>query len=516
MAKKHKIICLKNSDLLKIYHEINKSESKKANLLLEKLLVKRPMRSLSGIVNVSVLTKPYPCPGKCIFCPTQKNIPKSYLAKEPAVQRAILNKFNPYQQVWMRLLSLKETGHPIDKVELRIIGGTWSYYPKRYQEWFMAQCHKACNDFPLKSILAQSVKLNLVKLQRQNEKAKCRLVGIAVETRPDYINPKEIKWMRSLGITKVELGVQSIDDKILNLNQRGHGVKEIIEATRLLKDAGFKVSYQMMPGLYGSNVKKDLAVFKEIFTNPDFKPDYLKIYPLALVKNTKLYNLYQQGKFKPYSEKELTKLLVEIKKLIPRWIRVERVIRDIPSGDIVEGGSKILNLRQTALVEMAKQGIACQCVRCREVKDNYDAKEKLYLFKEIYEASGGQEIFLSFENKPRTKLYALLRLRLPKSATNKLPLVLPTLKDSAIIRELHTYGQMAQINSLKNNKSAQHKGLGKKLLQEAEKITKESNYKKTRAEQRRSIAVISAIGARPYYRKLAYKLQNTYMLKNLK
>jgi elongator complex protein 3 len=322
--------------------------------------------------------------------------------------------------------------------------------------------------------------------------------------------------MRSLGITKVELGVQSIDDKILNLNQRGHGVKEIIEATRLLKDAGFKVSYQMMPGLYGSNVKKDLAVFKEIFTNPDFKPDYLKIYPLALVKNTKLYNLYQQGKFKPYSEKELTKLLVEIKKLIPRWIRVERVIRDIPSGDIVEGGSKILNLRQTALVEMAKQGIACQCVRCREVKDNYDAKEKLYLFKEIYEASGGQEIFLSFENKPRTKLYALLRLRLPKSATNKLPLVLPTLKDSAIIRELHTYGQMAQINSLKNNKSAQHKGLGKKLLQEAEKITKESNYKKTRAEQRRSIAVISAIGARPYYRKLAYKLQNTYMLKNLK
>ncbi|MCX6791005.1 MAG: tRNA uridine(34) 5-carboxymethylaminomethyl modification radical SAM/GNAT enzyme Elp3 [Candidatus Gribaldobacteria bacterium] len=509
MAKKHRVTCLSNSDLLKIYHENLPKKSGKGRpslFALERLLIKRPMRSLSGVVNVSVLTKPYPCPGKCIFCPTQKNIPKSYLAKEPAVQRAILNKFDPYQQVWTRLLSLKETGHPIDKTEIRIIGGTWSYYPKKYQEWFIAECFRACNEFGGRKITNYELRItNLRKEQNKNERAKCRVVSLAVETRPDYINTQEIKWMRELGITKVELGVQTVDDKILNLNQRGHGVQEIIEATRLLKNAGFKVSYQMMPNLYGSTLKKDLAVFKEIFTNPDFKPDFLKIYPLALVKNTQLYNLYQQGKFKPYSEKELTKLLIEIKKIIPRWIRVERIIRDIPSNEIVEGGSKILNLRAMVVTQMNKQGVTCQCIRCREVGARYDPKEKLYLFRENYTASGGQEIFLTFENKEHTKLLGLLRLRLHNQEGGNL---LPE-NSGAIVRELHVFGQMTQIThggktSINSN---QHKGLGKKLITEAEKIAKKFGYKK--------IAVISAIGARPYYRKLGYKLQNTYMVKSL-
>lgn len=498
MSKKYGITLLKNSELLKIYHEtIAKKRGKPVKgwslPLLETLLRKRPIRSLSGIVNVSVLTKPYPCPGKCIFCPTQKNIPKSYMAGEPAVQRAVLNKFNPYKQVAMRLKALQLTGHPIDKVELRVIGGTWSYYPKTYQEWFIKECFRACNEFNKRIRNQESGIKSLEKLQKQNEKAGSRVVGIAVETRPDYINTNEIKFMRTLGITKVELGIQAVDDKILKLNQRGHSVESILTATRLLKNAGFKVSYQMMPGLYGSTPKKDFAMFKEIFINPDYKPDYLKIYPLALVKNTKLYNLYKQKKFKPYTEKQLIKLIIEIKKIIPPWVRVERIIRDIPPADIVEGGSKLLNMREVVVKEMAKQGITCSCVRCREVGASYDAKEKIYLFKQKYKASDGQEIFLSFENKNRTKLFGLLRLRLADKV--------------AIIRELHIYGQMAQISQAPTlTKSAQHSGLGKKLMAQAEK---------TCAERSRSIAVISGVGVRGYYRKLGYHLHNTYMVKNL-
>ena len=531
IAKKYNLPLLKNSELLLIYHEFSAKKGKgcPSSFSLEKILIKRPVRSLSGIVNVSVLTKPYPCPGKCIFCPSQKNIPKSYMAGEPAVQRAMRNKFSPYKQVEMRLKSLKATGHPIDKVDLRIIGGTWSYYPRIYQEKFVTECFRACNEFGLipsrpprsGSFPTSGVGKNLKTEQRKNEKAKSRVIGIAIETRPDYINIKEIKFMRTLGVTKVELGVQAVDDKILKLNQRGHSVEDIITATRLLKNAGFKVSYQMMPGLYGSTPKKDLAIFKEIFTNPDFKPDYLKIYPLALVKNTKLYNLYKQGKFKPYTKKQLIKLIIEIKKVLPCYVRVERIIRDIPPTDIVEGGSNLLNMREVVAKEMTKQGLTCQCVRCREVGANYDAKEKLYLFQQEYEASSGKpafakastdaktladksagrEMFLSFENKARTKLYALLRLRITSTM--------------AIVRELHVYGQMAQIRGAQGSANAQHTGIGKKLMAQAEKIVYAERSRSTCAERSRSIAVISGVGVRGYYRKLGYKLQNTYMVKKL-
>ncbi len=520
IAKEYKLPLFKTSELISIYHEFSPKKGKGSPSLfsLEKVLIKRPIRSLSGIINVSVLTKPYPCPGKCIFCPTQKNIPKSYLAGEPAVQRAIANKFSPYKQVTMRLTALKATGHPIDKVELRIIGGTWSYYKKDYQEWFIAECFRACNRHCNRhsvSTILLTPSVNSIKTeQKRNENAKSRIVGIAVETRPDYITLKEIALMRDLGVTKVELGVQVVDDKILKLNQRGHSVSDIVQATQLLKNAGFKVSYQMMPGLYGSNPKKDLAMFQEIFTNPNFKPDYLKIYPLALVKNTKLYNLYKQKKFKPYTEKQLKKLLIEIKKIIPCYVRVERIIRDIPPTDIVEGGSNLLNMREVVAKEMTKQGLSCQCIRCREVGANYDAKEKIYLFKQKYEASDGQEIFLSFENKSRTKLFALLRIRIPKefnSFSGKELNSFQPLPNTAIVRELHVYGQMAQIKSLyegrPNTSSAQHSGLGKKLMAEAEKITKQNGFSK--------IAVISGVGVRGYYRKLGYKLQNTYMVKKI-
>jgi len=269
ISKKLKIEFPSNSELLKAYHKLVKNKTIKRNNVLEFLLRKRKIRSLSGIVNVSVLTKYFPCPGKCIYCPSEKGIPKSYLKKEPAVQRAILNNFNPYLQVQNRLESLEKIGHPVDKVELRIIGGTWSYYPKKYQTHFITSCFAACNNKINKSRnkAKQRIK-SLAKEQKINETARHRLVGITIETRPDFINKKEIRRMRRLGVTRVELGVQSIDDNVLKLNKRGHSVEATIKATKLLKDAGFKVSFQMMPNLFGSSFKKDVAqipIFNRIF-----------------------------------------------------------------------------------------------------------------------------------------------------------------------------------------------------------------------------------------------------------
>ena len=509
IARKYKIPCPSNVELLKIYHELLENKRLKSSQKIENLLRTRPIRSLSGIVNVSVLTKPYPCPGECIYCPTQKGIPKSYLRGEPAVERAVLLKFDPYRQVQTRLMSLEKTGHPIDKIELRIIGGTWSYYPKQYQKWFIKRCFQACNEFFKSSAIAGHLK-KLRELQERNEKVKCRIVGITVETRPDYVDVKEVKRMRELGITRVELGVQSIYDDVLKLNRRGHNVSSTIKATRLLKDAGFKVSYQMMPNLPGSDFERDIEMFEKIFKNPDFRPDLLKIYPLALVKQAPLYSWYLKGKFKPYSEKELINLLIEIKKKVPRYCRIQRIVRDIPSKEIIEGGSKILNLREVVQKEMRKRGLKCKCIRCREVKEKYNPEEKLCLFREDYEASGGKEIFLTFEDKRGEKLYALLRLRLPsfvsKLAENCSLPALPVLQETAIIREVHTYGQMLPIGE--KSLSPQHRGLGKKLIREAEKIAK-------REFGLNKITVISAVGTRPYYRKLDYRLKDTYMVKKI-
>jgi len=505
-AKKFKTTTLSNVKLLKAYHDLVKNKRLKPDKNLEILLIKRKIRSLSGIVNVSVLTKPYPCPGKCIYCPGQKGLPKSYLKKEPAVQRAILTNFDPYLQVQTRLRSLEATGHPTDKIELRIIGGTWSYYPKKYQTWFITRCFAACNTKLDETKHKTTRKTKPLKAeQKLNEKAKRRIIGITIETRPDYITKKEIKRLRKLGVTRVELGVQSIYDNVLKLNKRGHKVEATIKATKLLKDAGFKVSYQIMPNLPGSNFKKDIKMFKELFSNPDFQPDFLKIYPLALVRESPLYNWYKKRKFKPYSKKKLTKLLVEIKKQIPYYCRIQRIIRDIPSAYIIEGGTKVSNLREIVQKEMEIKDEKCKCIRCREVKENYDPKEKLYLFRQDYNASGGKEIFLSYEDKNRERLYSLLRLRIPANP------FLMVLENSAIIRDLHTYGQLVPITE--KEKAPQHKGLGKKLIKEAEKIVYTEFSRSTKKEfDINKIAVISGVGVRNYYRKLGYKLKDTYLV----
>ncbi len=511
-SKKYKTSFPSNIQLLKAYHELLKDKRIKKSRIIEGLLKTRPVRSLSGIVNVSVLTSPRPkwgkrkalsCPSNCLYCPKEKGIPKSYLSGEPAVERAKGLNYNPYLQTKKRLEMLERQGHPTDKIELRIIGGTWSYYPKQYQTWFVKRCFDGCNKTTSKS---------LRKAQRLNEKTKHRIIGLSVETRPDFINKKEIKRMRKLGITKVEMGIQSIYDDVLKKNQRGHKVKAIISATKLLRDAGFKISYQVMVNLLGSNPKRDIKMFGELFKNPDFKPDSLKIYPCALVKEAPLYRWYLKGKYKPYPEKILINIIKEAKKKIPYYVRIERIIRDIPSPRIVTGPAKISNLRQVVVKKIKQEGWKCKCIRCREVKEKYNLKEKSYLFRENYNASGGKEIFLSFENKKREKLYSLLRLRIPSyifgTSRNKSfkKHFLPVLREAALIREIHTYGQLVPISERKL--APQHKGLGKKLIKKAEKITKkEFDLDK--------IAVISAVGTRQYYRRLGYKLKNYYMVKSL-
>ena len=468
-----------NISLLKSYHTLIKKKSIERNDKIEKLLKTRPVRSLSGVVNVSVLTKPYKCPGECIFCPNEKGIPKSYLSGEPAVERAKRLKFNPYTQVKKRIEVLEMSGHPTEKIDLRVIGGTWSYYDTKYKKWFIKKCFDACNNTTSKTI-------EIAK--KKNESAKHRIVGLSFETRPDFINKKEIEEMRYLGATKIELGIQSIYNEILKNSKRGHDIEQSIKATRLLKNAGFKVAYQMMLNLPGSTPSKDIKMFEELFSNEDFQPDYIKIYPCALVKESPLYKIYLKKKYKPYSEKTLIKTIKEIKRIIPKYVRIERIIRDIPANLIIEGGSKTSNLRQFINKEIEDENWQCQCIRCREIKD-INIKEKLYLFKEKYNASQGEEIFLSFEDKQRKHIYSLLRLRI--------------YNNHSIIRELHTYGQALSINEKKD--LTQHKGLGKKLIEEAEKITKKHKINK--------ISVISGVGVRGYYKKLGYKLKNDYMVK---
>jgi len=496
IAKKTRTSFVKNSDLLKTYHELVQNKRIKKSEKLENILKTRPIRSLSGIVNVSVLTKPYPCPGKCIYCPSQENAPKSYLDNEPAVMRAISNQYDPVKQVKNRIQMLEENGHPTDKVELRIIGGTWSFYPKRYQTNFIKNCFDACN---------QAKSVNLKQAHHKNEKAKHRLVGLSVETRPDFINEKEIKRMRDLGITRVELGIQSIYDDVLKINKRGHKIEAAIKATKLLKDAGFKVSYQMMLNLPGSDLKKDLEMFKQLFSNSNFQPDLLKIYPTALLKEAPLYKWWLRGEYKPYTLEQLVNLIKSIKKYVPYYVRIERIIRDIPATSIVAGPVKTSNLRQLVAKAIEKEGWHCHCIRCREIGKDYNKNEKLKLFREDYDASQGKEIFLSFEDEKRSKIYSLLRLRIAPVKKH----FLSVLSNAAIIREIHTYGQQLALGQEKMpNNSAQHKGLGKKLILEAEKITQiEFGLKK--------IAIISAVGTRGYFKKLGYRLKDEYMIKNL-
>ena len=465
--------------------------------LLERIRLK-PVRTLSGVTTVTVLTKPYPCPGKCIFCPTDVRMPKSYLPDEPGAMRGLEHNFDPYDQVRSRLDALEAVGHPTDKIELLILGGTWSSYRRDYQEWFVKRCFEAMNE--TNEAIPEGKNQKLMDAQTINETASHRNVGLVIETRPDEITPDEIRWLRHLGVTKVQMGAQSFDDHILEINKRGHGVECTRRATALLRAAGFKIVLHWMPNLLGATPDSDRTDFARLWDG--FCPDEIKIYPNQLLANAELYEYWQRGEFHPYTTQELIDLIADIKPSIPRYCRVNRVIRDIPSTNVVEGNRRT-SLRQDIHRELKRRGTRCQCVRCREVRKQRVNAEKVELHDLVYPATEATEHFISFDT-PDDKLAGFIRLSLPSQESPETEL--EDLVGAALIREVHVYGQSLPVGAEKDG-AAQHSGLGTQLLETAEEIAKKQGYKK--------IAVISAIGTRNYYLDRGFERGTLYLVKSL-
>jgi elongator complex protein 3 len=457
------------------------------------LIRMKPARTLSGVTTVSVLTKPYPCPGNCIFCPDDVRMPKSYLPDEPGAMRALHHEFDPFEQTKARMEALEAIGHPTDKIELLILGGTWSSYKEEYQEWFIQRCLDAMNGRESAS---------LKEAQSLNEGADHRNVGLVIETRPDWITLDEVRRLRELGVTKVQLGLQSLDDGILALNQRGHEVEDARRAMSLLRGAGFKVVVHWMPNLRGATLESDSIDFQRLWDDPGIRPDELKIYPCQLLEGTELYELWSRGEYKPYSTEELIDLIAILKPTIPRYCRVNRILRDIPSDHVVEG-NKRSSIRQDVQKELARRGGRCKCVRCREVRGLSIDNEKLQIEYLGFTTLTSQEYFLSFIT-PDDRLAGYLRLCLPSADAPNLRI--PEIENAALVREVHIYGQSLSLGEEQVG-AAQHSGLGFQLMREAELIARERGFRK--------IAVISALGTRAYYRKLDYELVGTYMVKEL-
>ena len=510
---------LGKSFLVAAYHEMVADGTLAADPSLFEKLRMKPVRTLSGVTTVTVLTKPYPCPGKCIFCPTDVRMPKSYLPDEPGAMRGVEHHFDPYAQVRSRLAQLENLGHPTDKIELLILGGTWSSYKRDYQEWFVARCFDAMNTVnheghPSTSLRTSSDHkgkpegsvVNLPELQSKNESAPHRNVGLVIETRPDEITPDELRWLRQLGVTKVQLGAQSLDDHILEINQRGHDAAVTHRAVSLLRAAGFKVVLHWMPNLLGATPESDRADFAKLWDG--LCPDEIKIYPNQLLANAELYEYWQRGEFHPYTTQELIDLIVDIKPTIPRYCRVNRVIRDIPSTHVVEGNRRT-SLRQDIHAEMKKRGVHCECVRCREVRGKTIAPESLRLDDTIYPTDSAEEHFVSFVT-PDDKLAGFIRLSLPNADSPMTGLAdLDTLsgtRGAALIREVHVYGQSLAVGADREG-SAQHVGLGTRLLAEADAIARTRGFRK--------IAVISAVGTRGYYLERGFERGELYLVKSL-
>lgn len=515
-----------NRNLLEAYQNLVKNKSIPKNELITTLLRKANIRSMSGIAVVTSLVKPYNCPGKCIYCPTEVRMPKSYIASEPAAARALRLDFSPYEQMHRRILMLEANGHPVDKIEYIIKGGTWNAYPLKYQYWFILESFRACNNFKRKKqveaysdkIPLEELQSHLEKEQRYNETAKHRVIGLTLETRPDAITPKTIYHMRRMGCTRIELGLQAPDDKILDLINRGHSVDDFRRAILLLRQAGFKVDLHFMPDLPGTTPEHDVEMYKTLFDDPALRPDMVKIYPNTVIPSAELYQWFLDGRYKPYGEKNLFNSLYQMKQLTPRYCRISRLIRDIPANEIA-GGNIITNLREDLFKKMKENNDICECLRCREIGRHPEViGEKTKLFIEKYKTVGGDEYFITLEDKQRVAVYAFLRLRIEKendktktaeiskNSKKLLYKLIPEIKDCAFVRELHTYGQLVGIGK-KSSKASQHKGLGKKLMLAAEKIAKKENFKK--------IAVISGVGVRGYYKKIGYKKSGSYMVKTL-
>ncbi|MCS7099432.1 MAG: tRNA uridine(34) 5-carboxymethylaminomethyl modification radical SAM/GNAT enzyme Elp3 [Sulfolobales archaeon] len=470
--------------------------------------VRKPTRMLSGVSVVAVMTKPHPCPhGKCVYCPGGPDFgtPQSYIGEEPALMRALRVNFDPYQQVRARLAQYELLGQVPSKVEVVVMGGTFMALPEGYQEWFIANVFHAANRYPERK---SSETPSLQEAQKLNEVAKIRIVGLTIETRPDFAKEKHADRMLYLGATRVEVGVQTVFDDVLALVRRGHTVRDTVEATRVLKDSGFKVVYHVMPGLPGSDPDRDIQMVRELFENPDFRPDMLKIYPTVVVRGTELYNWWIEGRYRPYTDEEAIELISETYKYVPKWVRVMRIQRDIPV-QYIEAGPRKGNLRELVELRAIDKGIDIREIRFREVgrQEFYRGVEPsdLSIKREHYEASRGMEVFLSVEDPSSRVVVGILRLRIPSEKAHR-----PELKDrSAIIRELHVYGPEVPVG-IRDENSWQHRGWGARLLREAEDVAR---YEFSC----RRVFVLPGVGAREYYRKHGYRKieSGPYMVKEL-
>ncbi len=476
-AKKYKIM-VKNPEILAHFPDVTPK--------IKKILMKKPAKTLSGVTPVAVMIKPQKsCGWGCIYCPFTGLAAKSYTGYEPAAMRAQQFSFDPYMQASNRVAQLEGAGHATDKCEVIVMGGTFLAMDSEYKTSFIKGIYDGLNGEH-----SQSLEDAISK----NEKSeKHRVIGLTIETRPDICNIDE---MLSFGATRCELGVQHPDDKIYRLVNRGHTVKEVVDSTKKLKNSAFKVLYHIMPGLPGSNAKKDIKSVKRIFEDPHFRPDMLKIYPTLVLKGTVLYQWFKSGEYQPYSAEEAADIISEFYRYIPKYVRVMRIQRDVPAPKI-ECGVKKSNLRELVESKIQEKGIVPMEIRYREVRSSESSKFTLERLE--YKASEGQEIFLSYESE-ESLISAFLRLRLPKeSPRNEIN------ENTALVRELHVYGTSAPIGS---RGEVQHHGLGLKLLKEAEAIAKD--------DQRNMMVIISGVGVRQYYARHGYSRLGPYMAKELK
>jgi len=469
------------------------------------ILRRKSVRTISGVTVVAVMTKPWPCPQEepCAYCPggPSAGVPQSYTGHEPAAMRGAQNDYSPSAQVRTRIKQLEAIGHKVDKVELIIMGGTFPSTPPEYQEDFVRQCLDA---------IAETKSSSLEEAKKLAETSRIRNVGITVETRPDWAKEEHVDQMLSMGVTRVEVGVQNVYDDIYVGVNRGHSVQDVIDATRAMKDAGLKVVYHLMPGLPGSSFERDLKGFREIFTNSQFKPDMIKIYPCLVIKGTKVYRWWKKGEYSPYTTEEAAQLIAEVKKFVPPWVRIMRVQRDIPA-NLIEAGVKRSNLRQIVLQKLREEGMRCRCIRCREVghrwlKDKVKPdpdKIEIQTIKE--EASDGLELFISAEDPVNDVLVGYVRLRIPSAMASR-PEIVP--ETTAIVRELRVYGPLVPVGS-HQAEAWQHKGYGSVLLSEAERTAME-DYSRSK------IVVTSALGTKQYYKRFSYDHDGPYVSKQLK
>jgi elongator complex protein 3 len=487
ISRAHGISYLKNSEILAFVP--------KAQAALRRALLKSPTRTLSGVSPIALMPPPTPCPGRCIYCPKGENAPQSYTGYEPTTMRAIECGYSARRQVEARIGQYTAQGHGTDKCHLIVMGGTFLCSPKASQEKFMLDAYNALNNRRSRTLRAAI---------DANERAPHRAIGVTFETRPDFGMEKEADAMLSMGGTQVELGVQALSDAVYRRVLRGHTVADVVRSTSVLRDSGFKICYHMMPGLFATP-KQDAGYFKALFSDPRFQPDMVKIYPVLVMQGTPLHAMWKRGEFEPYTTEQAAQVIADATRFIPPYVRVPRIQRDIPS-PLVAAGVKNSNLRQIVDELLRERGEKCRCIRCREIgseerKGKIAGKLALEMKRREYSAAGGKEIFLSFEDEGKDLLAGFLRLRIPHAPHRE------ELSSSSIVRELHVYGQEAGIGERSAEKE-QHKGLGGKLLAEAERISRdEAGMEK--------ISVLSGPGARGYYRKSGYALAGAYMQKKI-